>query len=217
MPRATPRVGGVGAFDVALADGAGLAVADADEPGAAPARQDAPLMVQSAGCPARPSDVVSKPTETEPPGCIVRVPAVAGHRHLASVDGVGTVPQGGERRAVRQLEVQGPAADRGLPGIGDRVLAAVTGSPARAGLVAGRQRARGVGFRADGSGPSFGSAMTTAAVTAAPQRAARSRAGRDRGPAACVNVNVNGASKAFPVGGLPESHANDGAGRGRGG
>jgi hypothetical protein len=55
-------VEGVGAVAVALADGAGLAVADGL--GAAPPWHDAPLMVQSEGCPASPVDVVTKPTET---------------------------------------------------------------------------------------------------------------------------------------------------------
>ena len=60
---------GVGTVDVALADGAALAVADGL--GAAPAWHDAPLMVQSDGCPAGPVDVVTKPTETDPPGWMV--------------------------------------------------------------------------------------------------------------------------------------------------
>ena len=88
-----------GAVDVALADGAELAVADG--PGAAPPWHDAPLMVQSEGCPASPVDVVTKPTETDAARRDGGVPAVAGHRHLASVVGVGTVPQGGDRRADR--------------------------------------------------------------------------------------------------------------------
>jgi hypothetical protein len=58
-----------GAVDVALADGAGLAVVDGL--GAAPPWHDAPLMVQSEGCPASPVDVVTKPTETDPPGAMV--------------------------------------------------------------------------------------------------------------------------------------------------
>jgi hypothetical protein len=60
---------GVGAVDVALAEGAGLAVGDGL--GAAPPWHDAPLMVQSEGCPAWPADVVTNPTETDPPGWMV--------------------------------------------------------------------------------------------------------------------------------------------------
>ncbi len=57
---------GAGVFDVALAEGAGLAVEDGL--GAAPPWHAAPFTVQSEGCPAWPADAVTKPTATDSPG-----------------------------------------------------------------------------------------------------------------------------------------------------
>ena len=104
-------VGDVDADGDALPDGVAVAVAAGlvGGPGTAGLGQPAQSMVPSAGAPAWPVALVTKPTVTESPTATVAAPAVVGHRDLAAAVRVAAVPQAGQRRAGRQPEGEGPA------------------------------------------------------------------------------------------------------------